>query len=167
MAIAIKLTPEEIDRLDLSPLQQFLEPLITERRLLDYHQALRFTIDYPRPADEPNLELSELPSVRLWFIRADICYPWLPYLLDWSAGELVRYGAMLVPHEFHPQQGIIFNPQALDIFVMSKVFVLWQWLQAQGYPAAEKIKGMATIFGYELDTALFELLQQNSSVNCR
>ncbi|WJI23483.1 CRR6 family NdhI maturation factor [Thermosynechococcus sp. QKsg1] len=159
MAIAIQLTPDQIDRLDVSPLQQVLAPLIAEQRLLDHHQALRFVIDYPRPADEPDLELSELPAVRLWFIRADVCYPWLPYLLDWSAGELVRYGAMLVPHEFHPQQGIIFNPQALDIFVMAKVFTLWQWLQGQGYPAAEKIKGMAAMFGYELDTALFDLLE--------
>ncbi|HIK24342.1 MAG: CRR6 family NdhI maturation factor [Thermosynechococcus sp. Uc] len=159
MAIAIELTPDQIDRLDLSPLQNVLNPLIAQQRLLEHHQALRFKIDYPRPADAPDLELSELPPVRLWFIRADVSYPWLPYVLDWSVGELVRYGAMLVPHEFHPQQGIIFNPQALDIFVMTKVFTLWQWLQGQGYPAAEKIKGMAAMFGYELDSQLFTLLQ--------
>ncbi len=140
MAIAIELTSEQIDRLDLSPLQKVLDPLIAEQRLLDHHQALRFRIDYPRPADEPNLELSELAPVRLWFIRADVCYPWLPYLLDWSAGELVRYGAMLVPHEFHPQQGIIFNPQALDIFVMTKVFTLGSGFRDRAIPRLKRLR---------------------------
>ncbi len=156
--MAIALTPDLIDRLDLSPLRTVIEPLIAQGNLLEHHQSLRFEIDYPRPADEPDLELSELAPVRLWFIRADVCYPWLPYLLNWSEGELVRYAAMLVPHEFHPQQGILFNPQALDIFVMTKVFTLWQWLQAQGKPAPEKIKAMAAMFGYELDSELFKLL---------
>ena len=156
--MAIALTPEIIDRLDLTPLSAVLEPLMAQGTLLEHHQALTFTIDYPRPADEPDLELSELAPVRLWFLRADVRYPWLPYLLNWSEGELVRYTAMLVPHEFHPQQGILFNPQALDIFVMAKVFTLWQWLQGQGQPATEKIKAMATVLGYELDSDLFALL---------
>ncbi|WP_448533200.1 CRR6 family NdhI maturation factor [Parathermosynechococcus lividus] len=158
MAIAIALKPDTIDRLDLTPLSAALEPLMAAGTLLEHHQSLSFTIEYPRPDEEPDLELSELAPVRLWFIRADVCYPWLPYLLNWSEGELVRYAAMLIPHEFHPQQGIVFNPQALDIFVMAKVFTLWQWLQAHGYAAPEKVKAMAAIFGYDLDSDLFSLL---------
>lgn len=73
MAIAIQLTPDQIDRLDLSPLEHVLAPLIAQQQLLAHHQALRFTINYPRPVDEPDLELSELAPVRLWFIRADVC----------------------------------------------------------------------------------------------
>lgn len=158
MGIAIALQPQTIDRLDLSPLRNVLEPLLAQGTILEHHQSLRFRIEYPRPEDEPNLELSELAPVRLWFIRADVCYPWLPYVLNWSEGELVRYAAMLLPHEFHPQQGILFNPQALDIFVMAKVFTLWHWLQGQGYAAPEKLKAMAAVFGYELDGDLFALL---------
>lgn len=44
-------------------------------------------------------ELSELPDIRLWFVRLDAAYPWLPIVVDWRAGELVRYAAMLVPHQ--------------------------------------------------------------------
>jgi hypothetical protein len=44
-------------------------------------------------------ELSEFPDIRLWFLRLDATYPWLPVLLDWRAGELARYAAMLVPHQ--------------------------------------------------------------------
>lgn len=32
-------------------------------------------------------------------MRLDAAYPWLPVLLDWRAGELARYAAMLVPHQ--------------------------------------------------------------------
>ncbi|WP_295614674.1 chlororespiratory reduction 6 domain-containing protein, partial [Chamaesiphon sp. GL140_3_metabinner_50] len=56
---------------------------------------LQLTIDYNRDPQDPR-ELSEIPEVRLWFIRLDARYPYLPLLLDWQAGELARYVAMLV-----------------------------------------------------------------------
>lgn len=162
MTVTISLTPEAIASLDLSPALSVINPWLETNTILNYEQALQFAIDYPRPEDEPDLELSQIAPVRLWFIRLDTVYPWLPFLIDWRSGELVRYAAMLVPHEFHPRHGIQYNPQALDMFVMTKVFVLWEWLRSQSTPGEAKIKALAEMFGYELDLGLFKLLQQSS-----
>lgn len=58
-----------------------------------------FTINYEREDPYDTRELSEFPDVRLWFVRLDASYPWFPVVLDWRAGELARYAAMLVPHQ--------------------------------------------------------------------
>lgn len=58
-----------------------------------------FSINYTREDPGDPRELSEFPDIRLWFVRLDATYPWLPVLLDWRAGELARYAAMLVPHQ--------------------------------------------------------------------
>jgi len=58
-----------------------------------------FTINYEREDPYDTCELSELPDIRLWFVRLDASYPWFPVVLDWRAGELARYAAMLVPHQ--------------------------------------------------------------------
>lgn len=62
-------------------------------------RTIGFTINYTREDPHDLKELSELPDIRLWFVRLDATYPWLPVLLDWRAGELARYAAMLVPHQ--------------------------------------------------------------------
>lgn len=62
-------------------------------------RTIGFTINYKREDPRDPREMSELPDVRLWFLRLDASYPWLPVLLDWRAGELARYAAMLVPHQ--------------------------------------------------------------------
>ncbi|KAI5073902.1 hypothetical protein GOP47_0011915 [Adiantum capillus-veneris] len=115
-------------------------------------------------------ELSKMPDVRLWFVLLDAMYPWLPVVLDWRAGELARYIAMLVPHEVvlithflmptvakrlicnlkltytkwksilesvycdfianeEEREGLAFNPKALELLVMSKLFIVYPWLQ--------------------------------------
>ncbi len=162
MTIAIALTPTCIDALDLSPARQVIDPWLQEGAIADHEQELQFKIDYPQPQGE-ELEFSEIPEVRLWFIRLDSVYPWLPYLLDWRAGELVRYAAMLIPHQFSAREGIQYNPQALDIFIMQKVFILRDWFQAQGIESESRIKKMAEMFGYDLNGALFDLLGQHST----
>jgi hypothetical protein len=82
----------------------------------------------------------------------------LPFLLDWKAGELGRYTAMLVPHQFHPTEGIQYNPEALEIFVMQKIFILSQWLKSQGIEEKTKLKYLTQVLGYELDEAFFEFI---------
>ena len=62
-------------------------------------QRVGFVFEYERDDPLDPRELSELPDVRLWFVRLDTAYPWLPAVLDWRAGELGRYAAMLVPHQ--------------------------------------------------------------------
>ncbi|XHX78900.1 MAG: CRR6 family NdhI maturation factor [Stenomitos frigidus ULC029] len=153
----IALNADLINALDLSPLQTVIDPLLQEGNLMTYEQQLQFTIDYPQESGDPR-ELPEIPEVRLWFIRLDARYPWLPLLLDWKAGELTRYTAMLVPHQFHPKDGIQYNPEALEIFVMHKIFVLAGWMQSQGLEGTARLKAMTQMFGYELDDAFFDLL---------
>lgn len=158
MAISITIDADQINRLDLSPAIAAINPLLLE--ILAHEQQLQLTIDYPLESDDPR-ELSEVPEVRLWFIRLDAFYPWLPFLIDWKAGELGRYTAMLVPHQFHPKEGIQYNPEALEIFVMSKTFVLMNWLKQQGIESRSRLKSMTQMLGYELDDAFFDLLVES------
>lgn len=157
MTVTITLNATHIDSLDLSPILPIVEAWLQEN-ILAHEQELTFTIDYPQSPDTPQ-EWSEIPEIRLWFIRLDSLYPWLPLLLDWRSGELVRYVAMLVPHQFSDREGILFNPQALDILIMHKVFVITHWLQSLGHESNAKVIQMAEMFGYELDTSLFNLIQ--------
>ena len=157
MSIVIALNVNQINTLDLSLAQSTLDPLIEIGSLSKYEQQLSFQITFPRDPQDPR-ELSEIPEVRLWFVRLDALYPWLPYMLDWKAGELARYTAMLVPHQFHPKNGIQYNPEALEIFVMHKIFILTRWMETQGIEGRSSLKAMAQMFGYELEDGLFELL---------
>ena len=78
--------------------------------------------------------------------------------MDWKTGELARYTAMLVPHQFNRTEGIIFNPEALELFVMNKIFVLSDWLQNNDITERSRLKSMAKLFGYELDDTFFEMI---------
>jgi hypothetical protein len=156
MTVTIALTNEQIHHIDTTAAAAVIQPLLADVRSVA--QQLRFTIDFARETGDPR-ELSEIPEVRLWFIRLDAQYPWLLYLLDWKAGELARYVAMLVPHQFHPQDGVQFNPEALEIFVMQRVFVLMGWLKAQGIEGRSPVKSMTQMLGYELEDGFFDLLE--------
>lgn len=158
MTTTIALNSNIIHGLDLSPVQTVIEKLLQEEAIASGEQQLLFDIDYPREPEDPR-ELSEIPEVRLWFIRLDAQYPWLPFLLDWKSGELSRYTAMLVPHQFNRTEGIQYNPEALEIFVMHKIFILTNWMQQQGISSQSRLKSMAQLFGYELDEAFFDLIQ--------
>lgn len=158
MKRAIALTTTHLQTLDLSPARQVVESLTADHaHLKDPKTKVSFEIDFPREASDPR-ELSEIPEIRLWFIRLDTLYPWLPLYLDWESGELSRYTAMLVPHQFSPIDGIRYNPEALEIFVMAKVFVLDRWLKQNSIDGRSRLKFMTQMLGYELDDGLFNLL---------
>lgn len=154
----IALNLANFQSLDLSPAQTAIEAVLAKPDLLK-NEALTFTfdIDFPREPGDPR-ELSEIPEIRLWFLRLNAQYPWLPLYLDWESGELSRYTAMLVPHQFSPIDGIRYNPEGLEIFVMSKVFVLDAWLKEKEIDGRSRLKFMTQMLGYELDDALFNLL---------
>jgi hypothetical protein len=156
MTITIALNTDCINTLDLSPVVTEIEKLLQEGAIASYEQQLRFDINYDLEPGDPR-ELSEIPEVRLWFIRLDARYPWLPFLLNWQAGEFARYAAMLVPHQFSTREGIQYNPEALEIFLMHKLFVLHNWLQKHSIPSKSRLQSMAQLLGYELDDALFEM----------
>lgn len=157
MTITITLSPDYLHSLDLSPAVTVIENLLQEKPVLvSSEQQLRFEISYPQAADDPR-ELPEIPEVRLWFIRLDARYPWLPFLLDWKSGELTRYAAMLVPHQFSAKEGIQYNPEALEIFLMHKVFTLTDWMRQLNISSQSRLKSMGQMFGYDLDDELFKL----------
>ncbi|SRR5579883_917332 len=160
MTITIALNTDVINSLDIDPAATVIEKLLQEGTIASHEQQLRFEITYPLQQGDPR-ELSEIPEVRLWFIRLDARYPWLPFLLDWKAGEFVRYTAMLVPHQFSTKEGIQYNPEALEIFLMHKLFILTDWLSNQGLPSKSRLKSMAQLLGYELDDALFEMFSNS------
>lgn len=153
--IAVQL--DHLTRLDLTPVTGLVEPWLQDGAIASQEQSLTFEIDYPRDPTDPR-ELSEIPEVRLWFVRLDTVYPWIPFLLDWKAGELGRYAAMLVPHQFSRVEGIQYNPEALEIFMMHKVFILADWLKRQEIPAQFRLKSMAQLLGYELDEAFLQVI---------
>lgn len=161
MPTVITVNAQHFETLDLSPVKVVLDHWRQSKALFDHEQSLQFQIDYPQDPEQFQ-ELPDIPEVRLWFLRLDSIYPWLPYWLDWKSGELARYAAMLVPHEFSKREGILFNPQALDLFVMHKIFVLHHWLKQQGVARPNTLKQMAELFGYELEDSLFALLDQHA-----
>ena len=84
MTITITLNNNSIYSLDVSPALTVIEPLLQQGSISAHEQQLRLEIQFEREANDPR-ELSEIPEVRLWFVRLDAKYPWLPFLLDWKA----------------------------------------------------------------------------------
>ncbi|EFA73324.1 hypothetical protein B7O87_02365 [Cylindrospermopsis raciborskii CENA303] len=157
MTISIQVGRDSINNLDLSPALKVIESILPKESIISQEQQLRFDIDYPRQDNDPR-EISEIPEIRLWFVRLDAQYPWLPFLLDWKSGELGLYTAMLVPHEFHKKEGIQYNPEALEIFLMHKIFILSNWLKQNQIPARFRLKSLAQMLGYELEDGFFEMI---------
>jgi hypothetical protein len=143
-----------INNLNIDRVRETIDSLPQDSAIADYEQKLRLKIDYPREEGDPR-ELSEIPEIRLWFLRLDSVYPWLPFLLDWKAGELGLYAAMLVPHQFSRSEGIQYNPEALEIFVMQRIFILADWLKQKNISSPFKLQGMAQMLGYEIDRDFF------------
>jgi hypothetical protein len=162
MPTTIVINTQHFNTLDLSPVQSVLEDWIQTGTLFDREQEIQFQIDYPQDPGQI-LELTEIDEIRLWFIRLDSRYPWLPYCLNWRTGELARYAAMMVPHEFSQREGIQFNEQALELFLMHKIFTIHHWLQQHGLNRSNTLKQMAGLFGHEPEDPLFALLNQYSA----
>ncbi|MEO1428885.1 MAG: CRR6 family NdhI maturation factor [Cyanobacteria bacterium J06632_19] len=156
MTLTIPIPGSSINSLDLSPAVTAIDKILTENNIAASEQQLRLDIQYELEEGDPR-ELSEIPEIRLWYIRLDAKYPWLPFLLDWQYGEFVRYAAMLVPHQFSSKEGIQYNPEALEIFLMQKTFVLKDWLEKYNIPSQFRIKSMAKLLGYDLDDELFAM----------
>ena len=151
----IVLNTEHIHNLDLSPVESVISPILKEGAIASSEQQLNFAINYQQDPQDPR-ELSEIPEVRLWFICLDSRYPWLPFLLNWKEGELSRYTAMLVPHQFHRSEGIQYNPEALEIFLMHKIFVLKDWLNKQNISSKSRLMSMSQMLGYDLAEEFLE-----------
>ncbi|MGK7921663.1 MAG: CRR6 family NdhI maturation factor [Trichodesmium sp.] len=154
MTIKIAINTEQINHLDVSPVDSVISQLLEEGAIASSEQQLSLTINYNRDPQDPR-ELSEIPEVRLWFIRLDSRYPWLPFLLNWKEGELGIYTAMLVPHQFHRTEGIQYNPEALEIFLMHKIFIMRDWLKQQNISSQSRLMSMSQMLGYDLSEEFF------------
>ena len=157
--ITIKL--DHLTALDITPVRKIIDPLLEKNAIASLEQMLSFDIQYPRDPSDPR-ELSEIPEIRLWFVRLDSIYPWFPFLLDAKQGELARYAAMLVPHQFNRVEGIQYNPEALEIFVMSKLFILSDWLEKQGVYSQFRLKSLAQLFGYDIDDTFLTMIKNDN-----
>ncbi|KAL7592412.1 hypothetical protein Lser_V15G33178 [Lactuca serriola] len=155
---------DTIRRLDLFPFSNATGITTTSpvepREFLE--RTIGFTINYNRDDEHDPRELSEFPDIRLWFVRLDATYPWLPVLLDWRAGELARYAAMLVPHQMSMRMGVVFNPEALELFIMKKVFITYSWLKENDIPKPRlKVKDMARMLGFGIGDELFDMIDRH------
>lgn len=147
-----------IRELDLSPLKAWMQqPLEAQLR---QGAVLEVRYDWPRAADDPR-ELSECPEPRLWALRADAHYPWLPLLLERSGGSLAQHVALLVPHDFSPSEGIRFDPQALELWITQRLMLLDHLGSALAQSQRGNLDQMAATLGFELDQRFWALLDQH------
>ena len=151
----LTVSAEAIRRLDLGP----LAPLLS--RSPGEHAAaagsLELELHWSRQAEDPR-ELSEIPEVRLWSLRADAVCPWLPLLLERSSGQLTRHVAMLLPHGFSRQDGIRFAPESLELWITHRLFQLDEQARAEGLNCRGGLAGMAAVLGFELDPGFWTAL---------
>ncbi|MFN9618709.1 MAG: CRR6 family NdhI maturation factor [Synechococcaceae cyanobacterium] len=141
--------------LDLSPLAAWaaLDPA----SLLGSAASVELLFEWPREAEDPR-ELSEIPELRLWSLRADACHPWLPLILERSGGQLTRHVAMLLPHGFQRTEGIRFAPESLELWLTHRLFLLDHWLRLAGLNGRAGLGQMAAVLGFELDPAFWSPL---------
>lgn len=126
-----------------------------------FDRTVGFVLEYEIDDPLDPRELSELPDIRLWFVRLDAAYPWLPIVVDWRAGELSRYAAMLVPHQMSKRLGLVYNPEALELWAMNKLFVIHEWLEARNVAKPSvKVNNMLRMIGFSISDQLYDLIEK-------
>ncbi len=149
----VLITADQVNQRDLSALQAWAE--LAPEALLERSGQLELQFTWPRQADDPR-ELSEIPELRLWSLRADALYPWLPLVLERSGGQLTRHVAMQLPHGFSRTEGIRFAPEALELWMTHRLFQLDAWGQRHGLSCRRNLEQMAAVLGFELDAGFWE-----------
>ncbi|MEB3351580.1 MAG: CRR6 family NdhI maturation factor [Cyanobacteriota bacterium] len=145
----------QIRHLDLAPLAALAA--LKPRDLVALGAGVELDFEWPRSAEDPR-ELSELPELRLWSLRADALCPWLPLLLERGSGQLARHVAMLLPHGFSRSEGLRFAPESLELWITHRLFLLDAWGQADGLNLRQGLAQMAAVLGFELDAAFWEAI---------
>ncbi|BEV35812.1 CRR6 family NdhI maturation factor [Synechococcus sp. M16CYN] len=145
-----------IRHLDLSPLRICTDQSLNS--LLDQGPILELNFHWPRDARDPR-ELAECPEPRLWALRADARYPWLPLILERDRGSLIRHVAMVVSHTFNRSEGLRFDPQALDLWLTHRLMQLDELCNEKlNRPMRGNLSQMAVALGYELNDSFWALL---------
>jgi hypothetical protein len=151
----IQLDPVVIRSLDLAPLAPWAA--LGAAELLSLGPVLELQFDWPLQADDPR-ERSEIPELRLWSLRADALYPWLPLVLERGGGQLARHVAMLLPHGFSASEGLRFAPESLELWITHRLFQLEAWGARHGIATRANLAQMAAVLGYELDQEFWKPL---------
>lgn len=62
------------------------------------------------------------------------------------------------------RMGVVFNPEALELFVMNKVFIVYSWLKQHDESSMPRLKtkDMATMLGFGIGDELFDLIDDNA-----
>ncbi len=144
---------EAVRRRSLAPLASLRTQAPAE--LLARTGTLELAFDWPQEPEDPR-ELSEIPELRIWSLRADALCPWLPLLLERSGGQLTRHVAMLLPHQFSRSEGIRFAPEALELWITHRLFWLDCWAQAQGLSCRGNLEQLAAVLGFELEGSFWD-----------
>lgn len=59
------------------------------------------------------------------------------------------------------RMGVVFNPEALELFIMKKVFIVYSWLKQNGVPKPRlKTSDMARMLGFGIGDELFDLIDK-------
>ena len=148
----VEVSFKALQQLELSPLAPWAQ--LPTDALLQRGPCLALNLHWHRQADDPR-ELSEIAEVRLWSLRADAAYPWLPLVLERSSGQLTRHVAMLLPHSFSRSEGIRFAPESLELWITHRVLWLDGWARGQGLHCRQGLTQMAAVLGFELDPTLW------------
>jgi hypothetical protein len=151
----VEIHAPQVQRLDLAPLQSWFA--LAPRTLLEASGQLELQFHWSRQPDDPR-ELSEIPEIRLWSLRADALCPWLPLVLERSSGQLTRHVAMLLPHSFSRSEGIRFSPDSLELWVTHRLFLLDHWSRGHGLNCRGNLEQMAAVLGFELDAGFWQPL---------
>ena len=144
----VTVSAAQISSLDLSPLASLTALPLAQ--LLPLSGQVELQLQWPTPPEDPR-ELSEIPEVRLWCLRADAELPWLPLLLERSTGTLARHAAMLLPHRFSRNEGLQFGPDCLELWISHRLFQLDALARGAGLECRQGLAQMAAVLGYELD----------------
>jgi len=149
----ITVSADQIRRLDTEPLQPLRQ--LPTAGLLALEDRLSLELQWPRADDDPR-ELSEIPELRLWSLRADARCPWLPLLLERRSGQLARHVAMLVPHQFQRSEGLRFDADALSLWISQRLFLLDDWALERSVNLRGRLAQMAAVLGFDLDESFWD-----------
>jgi hypothetical protein len=59
------------------------------------------------------------------------------------------------------RHGVVFNPEALELFGMNKVFIVYSWLKQQNLVKPRlKTADMARMLGFGISDELFDLIEK-------
>lgn len=60
------------------------------------------------------------------------------------------------------RMGVVFNPEALELFVMKKVFIVYSWLKQHDIPKPRlKTSDMARMLGFGIGDELYDLIEKH------